>query len=444
MQSMSILPCRLLLVACVISMACGPHARSFPSGQRMVSRIQHDDFETLLTRYVSDKGDVDYESWQKSETDVSALDGYLGRLTAAPPTRRPELYAADHDKLSYWLNLYNALVLREVVRRWPLASVRDYQPTLTSKIDTTKGFFRDLRFVVGGKEMSLDDIEHETIRKEFEDARIHFALNCGSNSCPVLSAKAYRGSELEAELERATVNFLNTPEHVKVDAETRRIYLSKIFKWYGKDFAKHARRSTGNAKAGTLDFIALFAKPELAQSLKLARSQKYKTVYTDYDWALNQAKTPARPSSKSPGPSRKDYPADAMLPAIELPLLAGQTFSSSHGKPILISFWATYCAPCRQSLPHLQSIAEQHAGELQVLALSADDSQTKIEDFLQAQGLELEVAFGEEALALMGSLKVRALPTELFIDREGRIRFALSGAATHRQLDEAVAELLAY
>jgi thiol-disulfide isomerase/thioredoxin len=104
--------------------------------------------------------------------------------------------------------------------------------------------------------------------------------------------------------------------------------------------------------------------------------------------------------------------------------------------------WATYCAPCRKSLPHLQAIAAQHQDVLQVLALSADDSQAKIEDFVNSRNIDLPIAFGEEVNALMSQLQVQSLPTEFFIDAQGNIRFSFVGAATSEQLDQAVAELL--
>jgi thiol-disulfide isomerase/thioredoxin len=420
---------------------CGPRAVRFPASVG-VNQIQHKDYEALLHRYVNADGDVDYARWQKSDADVASLDQYLGRMTQAPPSIRPELFKSGHDQLSYWINLYNALVVREVVRRWPLASVRDYRPTLSSKIDTTKGFFRDLRFVIGGLEMSLDDIEHKTIRKEFEDARIHFALNCGSASCPILRPKAYSGPELEAELQQATVSFLNSPENVRVDAEHRTLHLSKIFKWYGKDFAKHARRSTGDPKAGVVDFIALFANAELASSLQVARTEKYKKVYLGYDWTVNKAK--AAGAEKTASAKRVEYPPASEVPTLDLQILGGTRFAKSQSKAVVLSVWATYCAPCRKTLPHLQSIADKHEGALQVLAISLDDSEAKIEDFLRTNQISLDVAFGDEAMDLVSSLKVTSLPAEIFIDRQGRLRFSLAGAASDKQLDEAVAELLAY
>jgi thiol-disulfide isomerase/thioredoxin len=435
------IPRYALAALLLVSLAgCGPSAVHFPGAKVNITQIQHDDYEALLGRYVSSDGAVDYARWQRSDADVASLDQYLGRMSQAPPRLRPELFATEHDRLSFWLNLYNALVVREVVRRWPLASVRDYRPTLTSKIDTTKGFFRDLRFVIGGREMSLDDIEHETIRKEFADARIHFALNCGSTSCPILKPKAFSGPELEAELERATIGFLNAPENVRVDTDNRSVHLSKIFKWYGKDFAKHAQRSTGNPKAGVIDFIALFADAELAALLKIARNENYKTAYLSYDWKVNKAKS----TTRSTGTKRREFDPASPAPNLNLALLGGTRFAKSDDKAVILSFWATYCAPCRKTLPHLQSIAEANEGSLQVLAISLDDSKDKIEDFLRTNDIDLDVAFGDEAMALMSGLDVTSLPAELFIDRAGRLRFLMAGAASNRQLDEAVAELLAY
>ena len=348
------LPFAALLLGLLL-VACGPSPIRYPAPTTAIEAIRHDDYESLLGRYLSASGEVNYSGWQKAPADVAALDRYLGRLTATPPKRRPELFSGDQDKLSYWINLYNALVVREVLRRWPLESVRDYRPTLGSKIDTTKGFFRDLRFVVGGKEMSLDDIEHATIRNRFDDARVHFALNCGSSSCPVLQPKAFSGESLEAELQSATVAFLNAPENVRVDADRQRIYLSKILKWYGGDFKKHARRATGNQNASALDFVALFAKPELSAALLQAREDNFATVYTEYNWSVNDSDGSSPAQASTAAPIRKDFAATT-LPPLKIRLASGENFEREQGKALIISFWATYCAPCRKSLPHLQSL----------------------------------------------------------------------------------------
>jgi len=156
----------------------------FESPAQPVSEIDHADYQSLLAAYVSGEGRVDYQRWKDSPNDVARLDRYVAALASAPPDVRPELYAGKPERLSYWLNLYNSIVLREVIRRYPIDSVNEVMPTATSFLKQGKGFFYDLHYQVGSREMNLLEIENEIIRGRFQDARIHFALNCASNSCP--------------------------------------------------------------------------------------------------------------------------------------------------------------------------------------------------------------------------------------------------------------------
>jgi len=76
----------------------------------------------------------------------------------------------------------------------------------------------------------LDDIEHEILRGDFAEPRIHFAINCGSNGCPPVRPEAYRGDDLHQTLDRATASFLSSDWNCRVDHAKARIYISRIFK----------------------------------------------------------------------------------------------------------------------------------------------------------------------------------------------------------------------
>ncbi len=273
------------IAAGTVALACtlGACATSSPVGVQTfappaapVTAISNEGYQALLARYVGENGKVDYARWKDSAADVRALDGYLSTLTSATPETRPDLFKTPTDKLSYWINLYNALVLREILRRWPVDSV------------TGKGFFYDLEVVVGGQAMNLHDIENKILRAQFKDARIHFAINCGSSSCAVLPKEAFDPSSLEAQLDEAAARFINDGKDVVVDDAKKEVVLSKLFDWYADDFVVFAKQRANLKEAGVVDFVLLYATEPLATKLRAAKANGYRVVFLAYDWNVNK------------------------------------------------------------------------------------------------------------------------------------------------------------
>jgi len=251
-----------------------------------IKNISHTQFNNLLVKYVNNKGNVDYAKWHKSNKDINSLDNYLRMLTNADPENHPTLYKAEHDKLNYWVNVYNAIVIREVLRHYPLTSVRNVKSTLTSYLLSGKGFFYDTRYVFGNKSLNLKEIEDNILRKKFNEPRIHFVINCASTSCPVIQPYAFDGIS-ENNLQLATRQFINNTDNVKVDLEEKIVYLSSIFNWYLNDFVDSIKTKYQNSEANILDFIILYANDNILKKLKSAKSNNYKIKYLDYDWSLN-------------------------------------------------------------------------------------------------------------------------------------------------------------
>ena len=196
--------------------------------------FSHDSFEELLQSFVTADGRVDYERWQQSPASVQQLDGYLAAVSRFSPANAPLRFASRSDELAYWIYGYNAYVIKSVLDNWPLESVTDVKAPL--EVVTGLGFFYQLRFSFGGEYLSLLGVENERIRKKYKDPRIHFVLNCASDSCPVARPGLPVGGDFEQSLMDAAVDFINDSDNVQVDHEKRIVYLSKIFKWYEKDF----------------------------------------------------------------------------------------------------------------------------------------------------------------------------------------------------------------
>ncbi len=246
--------------------------------------FDHSDFEDLLTSYVHPNGHVDYESWHLAAGDVQKLDAYLAAVSAYSPENTPNRFPQRNDELAYWMYAYNAYVIKGILDRWPLESVTDVK----APIEFAKGFgfFYRQRFLFGEEWFSLYTVENKKIRERYKDARIHFVLNCGSESCPVLRPELPTGDELEPFLQEAAVFFVNEKRNVRIDHENEQIVLSDIFKMYEKDFINDLRRRGLPTTHGLIDYVASVAQEPLRG--ELLESPDYKIVFDRYDWSINK------------------------------------------------------------------------------------------------------------------------------------------------------------
>ncbi|MCH7505712.1 MAG: DUF547 domain-containing protein [Proteobacteria bacterium] len=227
-------------------------------------------FLELVRKYTVDGGErVDYESWKNSPEDLAALDRQVALIARVSPVSHPQLFPTKAAQRSYWINTYNTLVLRGVLEYWPLESVRDVKISITSRVVPGKGFFYDRKVVVGGEKTNLYKLEKEVLRNQ-KDPRLHFALNCASESCPVLRPWEWTDEQLD----EAAREFINNQENVSIEGEE--LYLSSIFKWYKKDFPKDIHA-----------YLQLYSEPGLYEQLQAAKDKKYRTRYRIYDWSLN-------------------------------------------------------------------------------------------------------------------------------------------------------------
>lgn len=227
-------------------------------------------FLELVRKYTVDGGErVDYETWKNSPEDLAALDRQVALIARVSPVSHPQLFPTKAGQRSYWINTYNTLILQGVLEYWPLESVRDVKISVTSRVVPGKGFFYDRKVVVGGKKTNLYKLEKEVLRNQ-KDPRLHFALNCASESCPVLRPWEWSDEQLD----EAAREFINNPENVSI--EGKELYLSSIFKWYKKDFPKDIH-----------GYLQLYSEPGLYEQLQAAKDKQYRTRYRIYDWSLN-------------------------------------------------------------------------------------------------------------------------------------------------------------
>ena len=245
--------------------------------------FSHLDFEDLLRKYVDADGNVDYDSWHRSSAAFAQLASYLATVSRFSPDVSPDRFATKNDELAYWIYGYNAWVIKSVLDHWPIESVTDMKAPIEAI--TGLGFFYQQRFEFGGKPYSLLAVENNKIRKVHQDARIHFVLNCASDSCPVMRPTLPTGDALQALLATATTEFVIDPKNVSIDHANKRIVLSRIFKWFRRDFLNDLKKRGIPDEHGLADYVASVAPESMRAELRSA--QEYDIVFSDYDWSLN-------------------------------------------------------------------------------------------------------------------------------------------------------------
>ena len=214
-----------------------------------VIALDHSAFDALVNKHISTQGLVNYTAFKKDE---SALDAYLNQLSS----KETSSSWSDDEQLAYWINAYNAFTIKLILKNHPVSKIIDLDGGDPWKVKWIE---------IGGKSYSLNNIEHDIIRPQFNEPRIHFAVNCAAQSCPPIQNRAYTAENLEDLLEKSTRTFINNSKFNKI--KSSKAQLSKIFEWYGEDF--------GDLKS----FINKYSSTKLDASTSIE--------YLEYDWSLN-------------------------------------------------------------------------------------------------------------------------------------------------------------
>jgi hypothetical protein len=249
------------------------------AGTARAEEFDHSPWDRVLKKYVTETGRVDYAALKADSGD---LDRYVAAIAARSPASHPQVFPTRESQLAYWINAYNALVMKGVVQNWPTKSVRD--------LGKLYSFFWARKFIAGGKEYTLNNIE-DILRKRLGEPRIHFAIVCASNSCPRLQREAYTPGNTERLLEEAARFYVNEPRNLKVDVARNRVTLPFILGHYHEDFDNYVRAhnaaSTGQPQ---VDYIRLYAN--LANRALLDQLKNPSVDHFGYDWGINDVKAP--------------------------------------------------------------------------------------------------------------------------------------------------------
>lgn len=245
---------KTLLTLAILILCLAFPFQTLSAGQKVDNQI----FTRLLQQYVND-GNVDYEGFKKDE---KILNQYLDILSRTDIEK-----LSKKGKFAFYVNAYNAFTIKLILTRYPdIESIKDIGGLFSSPWD--------MKFIpLKNKKVTLDYIEHEVLRPTFKDARVHFAVNCASKSCPPLRNEAYEEDRLDDQLNEQTRQFINGENNYSLKGNS--IYISKIFKWFKKDFNNTP-----------LAFVMQYAQEPLKEKLE-ALGSNVSVRYLDYDWSLN-------------------------------------------------------------------------------------------------------------------------------------------------------------
>lgn len=221
----------------------------------------HRTFDQLLKKHVNSRGEVNYKGFI---SDSVTLNQYLNLLSKNPPASN----WSREEEMAFWINAYNAFTIKLVIQYYPVKSIKEIGSKIQIPFVNTPW---DVKFIkIGNEKMDLNKIEHEKLRRKFEDPRIHMALVCASKSCPQLLNEAFTAEKLENQLKNQTLTFLQDPSRNKISDS--QLQLSQIFNWYQMDFNKNG----GSVES----FIRKWTGIKVKSGAKI--------TYLEYDWGLNE------------------------------------------------------------------------------------------------------------------------------------------------------------
>ena len=245
-----------------------------------IDQANHADWHRLLQSYVDAEGNVAYMAWKNSSRDINALDQYLNGFSYAD--RRQA--ASTPTRIAFWINAYNALTIKGILREYPTTSIRNHTAEQAGY-----NVWKDLLLTVGDERLSLEDIEHKILRKMGEP-RIHFAIVCASHGCPRLLNEAYQRETLNVQLRKNATHFFSDHENLRFDSRTGTLEVSSILKWFGEDFGKNQNEQL----AAIMPYVPL----QVATAIRTGQIRQ--VSYAKYDWRLNDLAT---------APQRRRLPA---------------------------------------------------------------------------------------------------------------------------------------
>jgi hypothetical protein len=232
-----------------------------------IAAFDFSDWDALIKKHVNPKK-VDGVMINAVNYKNLKNDGDFKKLFSRLNLVRENSLKTREEKLVFWINTYNILSAKMVADRFPIKSIKDAGSFFSPVWEKPAG-------LVAGKKRTLNEIEHEILRK-MNEPRIHVAIVCASVSCPDLRLEAFTADKLNEQLIDQMKRFLQSSEKgMRMDKKNNRVYLSLIFKWFKDDF---------ESMGGVLKVISNYVSPEAAKALM---NPSIDVSYFDYNWGIN-------------------------------------------------------------------------------------------------------------------------------------------------------------
>jgi hypothetical protein len=236
-------------------------------------------FDQLLDLYVRN-GDVYYRALK---AERGKLDSFVTLQATAAVDK-----VSREEQLAFWLNAYNALVLKTIVDRYPIAGGSGAYPA--KSIRQIPGAFERLPHRVAGRTLTLDQIE-QTVLAGFNDPRVFFALGRGATGSGRLRSEAFTAARIEEQLAETAAECVTRAQCIRIDREAAKVHASSIFSWREKEFTAAYADKAPPAFASRSPIeraIIAYVLPKLLPTEKeFLEKNSFQLVYTPFDWTLN-------------------------------------------------------------------------------------------------------------------------------------------------------------
>ena len=207
--------------------------------------------DAFLKKYTKN-GRVSYDKINKSMQEAEAIYQDIGTMDLGRAT--------GNEKIAFYINAYNMIVIYQVAKYYPLKSALDQS-----------GFFDKVKHKVAGEMITLNALEIIKLLRNYKDPKFHFALACAAKGCPKLASFAYLPLQLDKQLNDRTKLALNDKYFIQVADQNQKVNVSMIFKWYEKDFTMNGQ--------SVIQFINTYRTTKIPEG--------YRLDYYTYNWSLN-------------------------------------------------------------------------------------------------------------------------------------------------------------
>lgn len=233
----------------------------------------YQDYANSLKKNISNDGLVNYKGLLNNPKDLNQF------ILSLESIQKEEYnFWRDEDRIAFWLNVYNALSIKTIMDNYPISNLKKKQYLWKKK-----------NFIIMGEKISLEEIKEDFLRKKYNEPKILMALCDGTKGSGILRYEPYTGNKLTQQLNQQTQIFLTHLNNFEIVLNDSQIYISPLFKKYGKDFIKNYatdKKYNGlkEPERAVMNFIEQYLPPDKRNYLY---AKIFYVDFNEYNWDLN-------------------------------------------------------------------------------------------------------------------------------------------------------------